>query len=219
MRTLIGDVPDDWSILDLGDVCEVHAGPSGNLARAVDPAESGVHMIAPKNIGDGRIIEEGAICVSSETAKRLERYQLVPGDIIGVRTGSIGRYALADDRHRGWLYGTACLRIRTKDPLDHGYLLHYLRNPAIRDWIRQNSLKSTIHSINTETVRGLPLVIPPSSVQASVGSVLNSLDKKIALHEEISRKAAELRDLLSPLLLTGSLPDTFSEQHGGEGWR
>lgn len=217
MRTLIGSVPGDWSITDLGDVCEVHAGPSGNLARAVDPAEFGVRLIAPKNIGDGRIIEEGAVCVSSETTKRLERYQLVPGDIIGVRTGSIGRYALAEDRHDGWLFGTACLRIRLKKPLDHGYLLHYLRNPAIRDWIRQNSLKSTIHSINMETVRRLPLVIPPSSVQASVGDVLTSLDKKIAVHEEISRKAAELRDLLSPLLLTGSLPNTYGEQIGGNG--
>jgi type I restriction enzyme, S subunit len=216
MRTLIGDVPDDWEIPDLGDVCHVHAGPSGNLARAVSRAEFGVRLIAPKHIGDGRILEDGAVGVSSETAKRLERYQLIPGDIVGVRTGSIGRYALAEDRHGGWLFGTACLRIRPKEPLDRGYLLHYLRNPAIRDWIRQNSLKSTIHSINTETIKRLPLVIPPPSVQASVGGVLTSLDKKIAVHEEISRKAAELRDLLSPLLLTGALPNTYGEQRGGD---
>jgi type I restriction enzyme, S subunit len=216
MKTLIGEVPDDWIIADLGDVCDVLAGPSGELARTVDLTKSGVPMLAPKDIGDGWIIEESTVHVSPETARRLQRYRLIPGDIIGVRTGSIGRYALAGIEHGGWLFGTACLCIRPKERLDHRYLLHYLRNPAIRDWVQQNSLKSTIHSINRKTIRSIQLVIPPPSVQESVGGLLAALDEKIAIHKEISLKTAEFRDLLSPLFLTGSLPHPYSEQLGGD---
>lgn len=211
-KTLIGDVPDDWELEDLGKVCDVLAGPSGKSAGTPQGPDTGgarVPMIAPKDIVEGRIVVDHPTYVAEKTAQRLTRYRLEPGDVVGVRTASIGRYALIGQEHAGWLFNTACLRIRPGNGVNPGYLLHYLRNPLVREWVAQNSLKSTIFSINSETIRGMPFVLPPEPVQESIGSVLSALDEKIAIHAEISRRASELRDQLSPLLLTGSLPQPY----------
>lgn len=213
MRTLIGDVPDGWQTKPLETFCEVTAGPSGGAARTrrrMGTDGDRVPLIVPKNLVEGRIVAEKPVSVPEETAVRLRNYRLEPGDVVGVRTASIGRYALIGIEHAGWLFNTACLRIRPdKEHVHPGYLLHYLRNPLVREWVEQNSLKSTIRSINTETIRQLPLVLPPLPVQESIGGVLSALDEKMAIHAEISRRAGELRDQLSPLLLTGSLPQSY----------
>ncbi len=214
-KTLIGDVPDDWSLVSLGEVCEVQAGPSGGSVGAAQQAESGVPLLAPRNIASGRITGD-VVFLRPERAKRLEHYRLRPGDIVGTRTASIGHYALVGAEHAGWLFGTACLRIRPQESVDSEYLLHYLRNPTIREWVEQNSL-STIASINTRTIRNLPFVLPPMIVQESIGSVLSALDEKIAIHDEISRRTTELRDRLSPLLLTGALSPRDGERPERDG--
>ncbi|GAA4619418.1 hypothetical protein GCM10023195_87780 [Actinoallomurus liliacearum] len=220
MRTLIGDVPDGWQTKPLETFCEVTAGPSGGAARTRRRTGTGgarVPLIVPKNIVEGRIVAEKPAYVSEEKAERLRNYRLEPGDVVGVRTASIGRYALVGAEHAGSLFNTACLRIRPdKEHVYPGYLLHYLRNPLVREWVEQNSLKSTIRSINTETIRQLPLVLPPMPVQESIGGVLSALDEKMAVHAEISRCAGELRDQLSPLLLTGALPASYGARPGDD---
>jgi hypothetical protein len=62
----------------------------------------------------------------------------------------------------------------------------------------------------------MPFVLPPEPVQESIVSVLSALDEKVAIHAEISARAADLRDRLSPLLLTGSLPRSYGAPHGDD---
>ncbi|MEV5704503.1 restriction endonuclease subunit S [Actinoallomurus sp. NPDC052274] len=220
MKTLIGDVPDDWNTDLLGKYCEVKAGPSGGAPGAPPrpgTGEARIPLIAPKDIGEGRIVADDITYVSEKTAVQLRNYRLEPGDVVGVRTAGIGKYALIGVEHAGWLFNTACLRIRpNQNDVHPGYLLHYLRNPLVREWIAQNSLNSTIYSINTETIRQMPLVLPPVPVQEAIGGVLSALDEKAALHAEISRRTGELRDQLSPLLLTGALPKPYEARLRGD---
>lgn len=206
METLIRDVPDDWTKTLLGEVCNIHAGPSGSSLRHGVGAPSGVPMVMPKDIKGNWLVADGLTMVAPATASKLTRYRLKAGDIVCARTGELPRHALIEGQHEGWLFGTGCLRLRPHTTISPPYLNYYLGHPAVRGWIQRNATGSAIPSLSTMTLKTLPVVLPPAAMQSAIAAVLQALDTKIAIHDQISRTTATLRNSLLPLLISGSIP-------------
>ncbi|MGH3908361.1 MAG: restriction endonuclease subunit S [Pseudonocardiaceae bacterium] len=205
MDSLIGTVPDSWAQARLGAVCDILAGPSGARLALEPRTSSNIPVIASKDLRNNKIAEDGGTAVTPELADELSRYRLSSGDVVCSRTGDLGRQALASEGQEGWLVGTGCLRLRVRRPISAPYLTYYLGHPAVRDWITRNATGSAIPSLNTKTLGSMPVVLPPVAVQSVTAEVLGALDEKIAVHDQISRTTAELRDALLPILLTGSV--------------
>ncbi|MER7133564.1 restriction endonuclease subunit S [Streptosporangium saharense] len=198
MRTLVGDIPAGWSEVLLGEVCGLVTGAN------VSPEASGedVPLVKPRNIGDGRLIEEPDR-ITGEAAAALSRYRLAAGDVVCVRTGGIGRHALVASEHEGWLFGTGVIRLRP-ERIDSRYLNRYLSHPLVQDWLRRNAAGSAIPSISGRALGTLPVALPPIETQREIGEILGVLDEKIAVYEQISRVTAELRDTLLSRFLDDS---------------
>src|SRR5205823_15132048 len=101
----------NWNDRTLGEISDevdgvIQTGPFGSQLHESDYVKSGVPVVMPKNIIDGRVSTEGIACISERDAKRLERHLLDIGDIVYGRRGDIGRRALIRERERGWLCGT-----------------------------------------------------------------------------------------------------------------
>lgn len=205
METLIGSAPRDWRHVRLGDVAEVLAGPSGAAVRGARDVAFGVPIIAPRNIRDNLIVSDELHRIEEAVARRWARYRLAENDVVCVRTGELGRQALIGPASTGWLFNGSCLRIRSQEMVTSRYLLYYLSHPAVRDWILRNAMGSTVPSLSSETLRSLPVLMPPLDAQHAIGDVLGALDEKVAVHDQISRTTAQLRDSLLSLLLTGSV--------------
>jgi hypothetical protein len=211
METLIGEVPDDWRQLRLGEACDVLAGPSGESMHGVPGASSSIPMVTPRDIRDNRIVTHSTLSIEPGLVQKLVRYRLEVDDIVLVRTGELGRCARVTVKQEGWLVGTAVLRLRSQDSATARYLTHYLGHPAVRDWIRRNAMGSTIASLSSGTVRAMPFVVPPLATQVAIAQLLDALDEKIAIYDQISRTTVALRDALLQLLLTGSAPPLSQE--------
>ncbi|WP_435544943.1 N-6 DNA methylase [Actinopolyspora sp. H202] len=202
-----------WGETTLGEVCEALAGPGGQL-RKLEYHSEGIALVAPKNIHNNRIIDEGMNRIAPEQITgKLERYRLAAGDVLCVRTGSPGRPALVDPSHGGALFGTACIRLRPDTSLVTGqFLTYWLGTPQAREWISRNSSSGTIPSLNARALRALPVRLPPLSVQRDIGRVFGTLDDKIAAHDNVVRATAELRESLGSMLGNGM----FSTSDGSD---
>ncbi len=204
MDSLIGTVPDTWTHAKLVDVCDILAGPSSRRLRIEQRTSANVPVVAPQDLRNNRISDDADVAVPAEQAARLSRYRIRPGDVVCSRTGGLGRQALVGEWQDGWVLGTACLRLRPHASLNSQYLTYYLGHPAVHDWITRNGAASTIPSLSTETLGALPLILPPAEIQVIVAEVVSAIDEKIAIHEEIVKTTAALRDAVIPLLLAGS---------------
>ncbi|SCF17635.1 type I restriction enzyme, S subunit [Micromonospora matsumotoense] len=201
MSFLVGPAPAGWREIPLAEACDVVAGPSNSMIRPVDTDGVPVEVVAPKHLMYGRIADSGTVLVTAEASARLDRYRLIPGDLICVRTGDLGKQALAGPEHEGWVTGTACFRLRPEPSVESRYLLHYMRHPAVRDWIARNASTATVPTLTLSTLRTLPVLVPPPAVQETIGDTMSALDDKVALHREIVEVTERLRDSLFPLLL------------------
>ncbi|MFZ0121072.1 MAG: restriction endonuclease subunit S [Pseudonocardiaceae bacterium] len=205
MESLIGVVPDGWAEARLGDICEILAGPSGARLTLEPRTPSNIPVITPRDLRNNRIAEDGMAAVTPGLADELSRYRLSSGDVVCSRTGDLGRQGLASERQEGWLVGTGCLRLRVRRQISAHYLTYYFGHPTVRDWITRNATGSAIPSLNTKTLGSMPVVFPPMAMQSLVTEVLGALDEKVAVHDQISRTTAKLRDALLPLLLGDSV--------------
>ncbi|GII80672.1 hypothetical protein Sru01_56540 [Sphaerisporangium rufum] len=215
METVIGPVPDGWRQLRLGDVADIQPGPANVKSELLPVGDKGVPVVTPSEVNWFSLDRRAARSVSAGTAGRLTRYRIRAGDLICVRTGDLGRAALAGPENEGWILGTSCMRLRLADSVNAGYALRYLHHPKVRDWIRVNARYSAIPSVSAQVLRDLPFVMAPPGVQSSVADILGALERRIAAHRDLIRSSERLHEWLLPRLVSGEFLDEDSGTRPG----
>jgi type I restriction enzyme S subunit len=182
-----------WEISTLGEVClrtggNIQTGPFGSQLHASDYVPFGIPSIMPKNIGENRILISDLSLISSDDAKRLNRYLVKKGDIVYSRRGDVERRALIRHTEEGWLCGTGCLRVRFgNDEIDPLYASYYLGHPQVREWIVRHAVGATMLNLNTSILSSLPFVNPPLPEQKAIAHILGTLDDKIELNNKMNQ--------------------------------
>jgi type I restriction enzyme, S subunit len=195
-----------WTTRTLGDICDevdgiVQTGPFGSQLHESDYVSEGIPVVMPKNIIDGRVMEDGIARINEENAERLSRHRLHPGDIVYGRRGDIGRRALVDKRQSGWLCGTGCLRISLGDRiLDSGFLYYYLGQIDVVRAIANQAIGATLPNLNTGIIRNISISYPELAVQRQIARALAAYDDLIDNNLRRNRVLRGMRDILLPKL-------------------
>jgi restriction endonuclease S subunit len=211
MGSLIGDLPAGWREAPLAELCEIKSGPSGALrGRAITNTAPGVPVVMTKDFRINAVSDHHLARVSEVAARELAGYRLRVGDIVCARTGELGRQVIIGPKEAGWLYGTACIRLRPDvSRLRPSYLLYYLGHPRVVDWVHRNATGSAMPSISGKVLGTLPVAFPDPARQSEIAEVLELLDAKAAVYDHISRTTVALRDSLLSGLYNGGV--TFVE--------
>lgn len=188
--------------VQLGIVCEVLPGP-GTVKRS-GRQPNWTPLVLPRNIKNDRIRHDDLDLVPPDTAERMARYQLIAGDIVSARAGTLGRYGLVLEEQAGWLLGPGCVRFRPSDQVNSDFLISYLASPVARRWLIEHATGSAIQHVNAATLREMPIWLPPLPVQRAILDVLSPVHTVAAIHSRISAVSQELHDLLVPMLMSPS---------------
>ena len=198
--------PRHWGRTQIGEICVMKTGPSHTLVKKAARAADGVPLIVPSNLRDHRILATEAELIDAEVARAMERFQIMEDDILFVRTGSVGPVALVTAADEGWLFGTNLIRIRCHEDIDPGYLLAYLSSRPAQKWIQARTESATaIPSISAESLKRLPVNLPPLDEQRRVSDLLAKADMQITAHRALADTAVDLRTLLTDGLTNGRL--------------
>ncbi|CQR63288.1 restriction endonuclease subunit S [Streptomyces leeuwenhoekii] len=195
-----------WRRLFLKELCSFQVGPHLRTEERTE-GQDGVPLVLPRDLVHQRISPTERVGVVPEKARALSRHLLRAGDLLIVRTGSVGRCALVTEKQAGWLCHANLVRLRLDrpDPSLAAYLAGYLSAGFAQDWIHQRTVSSVIPSVSTRELGGLPVLLPPTAEQKAIGETLAALDEKVRVHTEIARATGEYRALLADLLMTGAL--------------
>lgn len=200
-------LPAGWRQVALRELCSLQVGPAVGRDERTE-AEAGVPLVLPKDLVHQRITPAESAGVVAERARALGKYRLAAGDVLVVRTGTVGRCALVTGEYQDWLYHPNLVRLRLGEPEASlaAYLTGFLSAGFARSWLHQRSSGSVIPSVSSRDLGELPVVLPPAADRKAIGDTLAALDEKIRLHTEIARVTGEYRSTLADLLMAGSLP-------------
>lgn len=201
-QTEVGAIPEDWDIEPLGTRASFKTGPFGSALHQSDYVDGGIPVINPMHINDGRIIPNVTMSVSEEAARRLTDFRMKPGEIIIGRRGDMGRCAVVDEGHAGWMCGTGSMLIRPR--LDHpDFLQRILSSTVAIKAIEDASVGSTMINLNQATLSRLNIQIPPIEEQDAIATALSDMDALLDGLDRLIAKKRAIKQATMQQLLTG----------------
>jgi type I restriction enzyme S subunit len=203
------EVPMHWDVRMLSRLAaKLQTGPFGSQLHQADYVEDGVPVINPMHLIDGSIRPDRETTVNAQTAKRLVRHELVPGEIVIARRGELGRCALVREFDGPMLCGTGCMTLRLSEGIPRFYF-EFLSSASVRRFLDERSIGATMQNLNPSIIGSIQTVVPPENEQEAIiraiedtNSTFASLESKA--QDEI-RLVREYRERLIADVVIGKL--------------
>jgi type I restriction enzyme S subunit len=195
-KTEIGEIPEDWEVVRLGDVArEIIYGISKKGEK-----EGKYPILRMNNLEDGKINCKDLQFVSLESSE-FEKFKLEKGDILFNRTNSldlVGKTALFT-LDGDFVFASYLLRIRTiKDQLLPEYLNYYFNFEKTQQDLKSLASRGASQvNISASKLSSFPIPLPPLSEQREIAEILQTIDQKI----EIEKRKKELYEELFKSML------------------
>lgn len=208
----LGQIPKEWNILNLSDICEVRDGTHDSPKQRTE----GFPLVTSKHLKFYQLDLDDAKLISEEDYLKVnQRSKVHKHDILISMIGTIGRmyYVLEDEIS----YAIKNIGLIKSSQFDYPNFIYLtFKTPQIENHIRTHSAGSTQQYISLTELRKIPILLPANDVLMQFDLVTSPIFLKIRnLIEEIEDLVL-LRDTLLPKLMSGEieLPDDMEvEKH------
>ncbi len=177
----------------LGDLSSDLKGQYGINASAVPLRTTLPTYLRITDIDDfGRIKHDGLCSVETD---ELNKYSLREGDLVFARTGnSTGRNYWYDSHDGSFVFAGFLIRFHFEETeeLVPRFLKYYVQSTEYYDWIEGFSTGSTRKNLNARDYGNLPVVLPPKAYQQKVVAILDMIENKILLNQQINKNLLKL---------------------------
>jgi len=160
-----------FEVLPLGDkklVAKIVDGPFGSQLKVEEYQSSGIPLVRVGDLANGEVEESNLVYISPGKQAQLIRSQVLPGDVLLTKAGSLGYAAVFPSKFNEGNITSHLAAIRCKENLLPEYLALYLRSPLGKRQLYRWGNKTTRPELNTDEVRKILVVKPPLEIQRSV---------------------------------------------------
>lgn len=194
-KTEIGIIPNDWKVNKLGLISDIKTGPFGSSLHEKDYVNDGTPIITVEHLSDYGIVNKNMPMVSSFDCKRLNSYSMKTDDIVFSRVGSVDRNSIITKKEEGWLFSGRLLRIRISERnILSKYLSYHFQQETFKQRIRSVAVGQTMASLNTQILKGIDIVLPPTiQEQTAIATALSDVDALITGLEKLIAKKRNIK--------------------------
>ncbi|WP_419838483.1 restriction endonuclease subunit S [Candidatus Poriferisodalis sp.] len=213
----LGDIPAHWGLQRLGfALADAVAGGTPSTSRDdywAEDDEDGMPWIAIADMSEGGIVESTEKAVTEPGMRDARLRPLPPGTIIYSMYASVGAVAVLGLEA---VTNQAILGLLPRRHVENPYLfwwLHALHGPVLA--LTRNNTQA---NLSAETVRRLPIVLPPASEQQAISAFLDRetarIDRLITMQESLIERLDEYRTALITRVVTKGPPPEAAEAGG-----
>ncbi len=202
----LGWIPRAWEVLQLGSCADIASGVT--LGRSLNsPVAIELPYLRVANVQDG-YLELREIKTVSILPSELNRFALKVGDVLMNEGGDfdkLGRGAVWEGQIEPCLHQNHVFRVRCDDSkLLPAFLAAYSSSVRGKSYFVQASKQTTnLASINSTQLKAFGITCPPVAEQLLIAQRLSTLDKKMAVEQEVLEKLRQQKSGLMDDLLTG----------------
>jgi type I restriction enzyme S subunit len=199
-------VPQGWEKRTFADACA--SLEDGDWIESKDQGGEDYRLLQISNIGINEFVETGKFrYVTTETFKRLNCRELVPGNVLIARMPTpIGRAWLVTEMP--WRMITAvdaAIAVANEELADPYFLTYYLNSPASLEHCERRAVGATRPRIARRELAALPLVLPSRRLQTHFREWVEPMNLQRTTLYRQNEKLRAARELLLPRLMSGEL--------------
>ena len=198
----LGMIPKGWSIQTANDVFEINIGktpPRKEQEWFSDSKEDNVWVSIADMGSCGMFISDSSEYLTDEAIDRFNIIMVERNTVLLSFKLTVGRVAIADNP---LTTNEAIARFILPAVYYREFLYLYLKQYKYENL---GSTSSIATAVNSKTIKGMKLLIPPISVISEFSIITKPLFEEIRNTLQESKRLASLRDTLLPRLMSGEL--------------
>jgi len=200
----LGPIPEGWRVGELGDESKVLIGrtPPRKEHEWFSTAPVDVRWMSVRDLGECQVfIDNTAEFLTRNAVSRFNIPVIPAGTVVLSFKLTVGRVAITTSEMLS-NEAIAQFQLRNGGLITPEYLYLFLKS---FDYSSLGSTSSIATAVNSESLRGIQLVVPDQPTIERAGSILESTFAKLRANVYQSRTLIELRDTLLPKLMSGKL--------------
>ncbi|PWM83044.1 MAG: restriction endonuclease subunit S [Clostridium sp.] len=187
-----------YSVAELID--EIAMGPFGSNIKVSCFVDEGIPVLNGSNLDDFVLKEDSFRYITEEKANSLKKANAYRGDIVITHRGTLGQvsYIPENSKYDRYVISQSQFRVKCNNKVLPEYLVYYLHTPIGQHKLLSNASQVGVPALArpTTTFQQLEIELPDIQTQKKIVSVLNSLQKKIALTQQINDNLEQQIDLI-----------------------
>ena len=204
----LGPIPEEWSVLALGDLADVTKGLSYSGSYLGDRGSPMANLKCLDPAGGYR--REGT---KPYSGPRQRKHEVVPGDIIVANTdltqagNVIGAPAIIPRRgfEEGGLITHHLFSVKPREGVRRSFLFETLREQRFRDFARGRASGTTVLGLRTADCQAYPVLLPSKDLRERYGALSEGVLQLAERLEDAVETLGECRDILLPRLISGEI--------------
>jgi type I restriction enzyme, S subunit len=204
--TELGEIPQEWEVKILGELCEKPSYGAG--VSAVDYDKELPRYVRITDITDSGILIKNDI--KSCLLEDYHIYRLKIGDIVFARSGAtVGKTYMYKIEDGDCVYAGYLIKFSVRcSCAEVSYLFQFTHSPIYCNWVKMTLREGAQPNINSQEYSALMIPLPPLPEQQSIAEILSTNDALITKTDELIEKTKEIKQGLMQELLTKGIGHT-----------
>ncbi|GAB7221103.1 type I restriction-modification system specificity subunit [Vibrio owensii] len=185
----MSELPKGWEDTTLGEVCSK---PQYGYTTKADPVLGEVKFLRTTDITKG-LLNWDTVPFCMEPPSEPSKYQLVVGDIVIARSGSVGVSYLIDKAYEPAVFASYLIRFKPITPVLSEYVKAFLDSHLFWEQVEVNKAGNALQNINAQKLSAMSFPLAPLAEQKRI---VEKLDEVLAQVDTIKARLDGIPDLL-----------------------
>lgn len=180
-----GELPEGWRRTTWKEISpRVTVGYVGKMKN--EYTENGIPFLRGQNVREMRFEPAGLLHISPEFHKRISKSTLNPGDIVVVRSGSVGVSCVIPDTLEEANCSDLVIIKRPKEMIPE-FGAYYL-NSLAKSYVREKQVGVALTHFNTKSVADMPVPLPPLEEQRGI---VAEVERRLSVARQVENSVEE----------------------------
>lgn len=174
--TGIGEIPESWEVVRLGDVCDVKGGKRLPKGERLTKEDTGLPYIRVTDFTENSVDTSDIHFLTPEVQKKIARYTISVKDIYISIAGSIGIVGIIPHELDGsnLTENAAKLCIKSK-VIEQRFLMYWLAAETVQRDIKSQTVKNAQPKLALARIQQLPCVVPSTEEQIRISTAIDTV--------------------------------------------
>ena len=203
-RSEIGEIPEEWEVKKVGDICEVKGGKRLPKGYQLEDEDNAFPYIRVADMYMGGIRQDDIKYVPKDIVDKIKNYKISKDDLfisVAGTLGIVGQIPCELDGANLTENADKLCNIQ----INKLYLMKVLQSNIIQSIIEAEKTKSAQPKLALTRIKEFLIPVPSDREQVKIASILMEIDERINVYEKKKNKLEMLKKGLMQKLLTGKI--------------
>ena len=201
-ETCIGKIPKHWVVKTIDEIKSnsknsIAMGPFGSRIKSDNFVEEGVPVIRGVNISKEKLFEEDYVFLTEDKADELKSSNVFEGYIIFTHRGTLGQVGIIpkNSKYKRYVVSQSQMKLScNRDIVEPEWVYYFFKSKIGQHQLLSNTSTTGVPAIArpTTTLKLINIPIPPKDEQIKLIKILENIDDKIELNNEMNKTLEEI---------------------------